>query len=55
MNIEKAIDDCLIGLDLSSLDGMEIYVSRGWAEKLEKEPLAGFWPTILCLSRRVSR
>ena len=41
MNIEKAIDDCLIGLDLSSLDGLEIYVSRGWAEKLEKEPLAG--------------
>ena len=41
MNIEKAIDDCLLGLDLSSLDGMEIYVSRGWAEKLEKEPLAG--------------
>ena len=41
MNIEKAIDDCLIGLDLSSLDGLEIYVSRGWAERLEKEPLAG--------------
>ena len=41
MNIEKAIDDCLLGLDLSSLDGLEIYVSRGWAEKLEKEPLAG--------------
>ena len=41
MKIEKAIDDCLIGLDLSSLDGLEIYVSRGWAERLEKEPLAG--------------
>ena len=41
MNIEKAIDDCLLGLDLSSLDGLEIYVSRGWAEKLEKQPLAG--------------
>ena len=41
MNIEKAIDDCLLGLDLSSLDGLEIYVSRDWAEKLEKEPLAG--------------
>ncbi len=41
MNIEKAIDDCLIGLDLSSLDGLEIYISRDWAEKLEKEPLAG--------------
>ncbi len=43
MNIEKAIDDCLIGLDLSSLDGLEIYVSRGWAERLEKEPLAGIF------------
>lgn len=41
MKIEKAIDDCLVGLDLSSLDGLEIYVSRGWAERLEKEPLMG--------------
>ncbi len=41
MKIEQAIDDCLVGLDLSSLDGLEIYVSRGWAERLEKEPLAG--------------
>ena len=41
MNIEKAIDDCLIGLDLSSLDGLEIYVSRGWAERLETEPMVG--------------
>ena len=42
MEIEKAIDDCLIGLDLSSLDGLEIYVSRCWAERLENEPLVGF-------------
>jgi hypothetical protein len=41
MKIEKAIDDCLIGLDLSSLDGLEIYVSRRWAERLENEPLVG--------------
>ena len=41
MKIEKAIDECLVGLDLSSLDGLEIYVSRVWAERLEKEPLAG--------------
>ena len=41
MKIEKAIDDCLIGLDLSALDGLEIYVSRGWAERLDNEPLVG--------------
>lgn len=41
MNIEKAIEDCLIGLDLSSLEGLEIYVSRRWAERLENEPLIG--------------
>ena len=41
MRIEQAIDDCLVGLDLSSLDGLEIYVSRDWSERLEKEPLVG--------------
>ena len=41
MRIEQAIDDCLAGLDLSSLDGLEIYVSRDWSERLEKEPLVG--------------
>ena len=41
MRIEHAIDDCLVGLDLSSLDGVEIYVSRDWSERLEKEPLVG--------------
>ena len=41
MKIEQAIDDCLVGLDLSSLDGLEIYVSRSWAERLEEEPLVG--------------
>ena len=41
MKIEQAIDDCLVGLDLSSLEGVEIYVSRGWSERLEKEPLVG--------------
>ena len=41
MKIEQAIDECLVGLDLSLLDGLEIYVSRGWSERLEKEPLAG--------------
>ena len=41
MEIEKAIDDCLTGLDLGSLDGLEIYVSQCWAERLENEPLVG--------------
>ena len=41
MKIGQAIDDCLVGLDLSSLDGLEIYVSRAWADRLEKEPLVG--------------
>ena len=42
MNIEKAIDDCLIGLDLSSLDGLEIYVSRDWGRGWKKNRWQNF-------------